>query len=258
LSSSSEIGTYPEVDQTVDPKDVGFDPQRPHTYMLLGRQALDAIRLGWLATGRRRQPRSFLDLPSGSGRVVRFLRAEYPEAEVAACDIEHRAVDFCAQTFGATPILGHEHPAEVELPHPFDVIWCGSLLTHLNAAMWDEFFDFFHDALGPGGVLLATVTGRGWVRKMRDPEQREWAESVIWPDERRAKLLDDYDRTGFGFAEYPTPRSIRDRRNEPSSYGVSLAKPSWLWAFLEQRPLKAVIYLEEGWAGQDVVGLVKR
>ena len=83
---------------------------------------------------------NILDLPSGYGRVMRFLKAEFPEAALTACDVIREGVDFCARTFGARAIYGKEDPSELELDERFDLIWCGSLLTHVDEENWGRRF----------------------------------------------------------------------------------------------------------------------
>jgi SAM-dependent methyltransferase len=244
---------YPDVIGDVSPRDPVFSPERPENYTLLGKAALDAVRLTMLAAQKEAPPRAVLDLPSGHGRVLRFLKGEYPDAALAACDIDHEAVDFCAQTFGAEPVYGQEHPGDVELPKLFDLIWCGSLLTHLDAPMWGEFFDFFERSLKPRGVLIVTAHGRAIRRRLEDPK---FADVHLAGAEARQRLFEGYDTTGFGFVEYPTTAESR-ARSQPSSYGISLTKPSWVWRFLEQRPgLMTVTFLEDRWGTQDVIGLL--
>jgi len=45
--------------------------------------------------------RSALDLPSGGGRVLRFLRVAFPDAEFVACDTNEALVEFCGKALGA-------------------------------------------------------------------------------------------------------------------------------------------------------------
>jgi len=229
-----------------------YDPERPEVYEALGQEALVAIKLA-LAGANKPVVNCVLDLPSGYGTVLRHLKAEYQDARLGACDIDHQAVDFCAETFGAEPIYGSEHPRDVVLQHPWDLIWCGSLLTHLDAPMWHEFLDFFEQALAPWGVLAFTFHGRPIEMRLRS----DVGDHYIGP-EQRAAILNGYERDGFGFAEYPTTPKQREERAEPTSYGISLSRPSWVWSLLEQRPLRPVAYREARWGMQDVVGLMKR
>ena len=80
-----------------------------------------------------------LDLPCGHGRVLRFLRREWPGAEIVACDIDPDGAEFCCESFGATSIYAAENPQETPLRGRFDVIWSGSLLTHLDKTRWPSF-----------------------------------------------------------------------------------------------------------------------
>jgi SAM-dependent methyltransferase len=121
-------------------------------YYDVGKSALDCIRSA-LATARIK-PASILDLPSGHGRVCRMLRAAFPEAHLTVCDLDHDAVDFCAAQFNAVPVYSHEDIRRVRLDQSFDLIWCGSLLTHLDRQQWPDFLGFFSDHLSPDGLLV--------------------------------------------------------------------------------------------------------
>ena len=111
-------------------------------YFNAGFSALKNVRLAMLAAGIG-DFAEILDFPSGHGRVLRYLRADFPNARVTACDIEIPAADFCEKAFGATKVLGHEDPWEIKLPGHYDLIWVGSLLTHLNKDTCAEFLEFF-------------------------------------------------------------------------------------------------------------------
>src|SRR4051794_39102608 len=106
------------------------------------------------------EPRRILDLPSGHGRVMRALRARFPTAEIVACDVLESGVQFCAETFDAVPVHAPTDPRELELEGQFDLIWCGSLLTHLRAQRWTHFMDLFQRHIAKDGTLVATTHGR--------------------------------------------------------------------------------------------------
>ena len=58
-----------------------------------------------------------------------------------------------------------------------------------------------------------------------------------------ARLLTNFDATGFAFEEY---------RNRPG-YGVSLSAPWWVVRHLERESLRLVSFVEKGWSDfQDV------
>jgi len=77
-----------------------------------------AILTSWLSKVDR-----VLDLPCGHGRVLRHLRAMFPDIPIDACDLDKDGVDFCASTFGATPVYStSEELTEVNLPNTYDLI----------------------------------------------------------------------------------------------------------------------------------------
>jgi len=221
-------------------------------YFRLGRNALDCIRLCMTAAGKTRVQR-ILDLPCGYGRVLRWIKAEFPAAQLGACDIDARGVDFCAATFGAEPVYGQENPDYVEIEEPYDLIWSGSLLTHLPPQQWDGFLDLFERALAPGELMVFTTHGRRIGELMHDPERRR----VFQPIDHEA-LLREFERDGSAYAEYQFGAEQRERLSAPSTYGISLTRPSAVCATLERRPgLRVVCYSEARFNGQDLIGAVR-
>ena len=107
--------------RTIDQRDAGLDFIRDISpndqmntsttavYYRFGLGALSFIRLA-LAAADQDAPRKILDLPSGHGRVLRMLRAAFPDASITACDIDRDAVDFCQHTFGAIPCYSTRIP----------------------------------------------------------------------------------------------------------------------------------------------------
>jgi len=188
--------------------------------------------------------RSILDFPCGSGRVLRFMVQRFPEAEVTACELERGPVEFCVRTFGARAAFSSLNLDEVSLGKKFDLIWCGSLVTHLNESGIIALLQLFRRHLAAGGLMIFTthgdfVPGR-IVRREFDygltPEQIE-------------KIGTDYPRTGYGFEDYPGEKD----------YGVSLTSPEWIRARIrELGGLREVFFKERGWdSHQDVFGIVR-
>jgi SAM-dependent methyltransferase len=176
-----------------------------------------------------------LDLPCGYGRVARWLRADFPQARLVVCDIDRDAVDFCAETFDGKPVYSAERPKEIELPGRFDLIWCGSLVTHLDRLGWIGFMQFFESALKPGGVLIFTTLGRFAAETFH----RDGGDRQGLSDERSAALFRAYDEHGFGFCDYA----------DEEGYGLSLASPPWVCRLLEEHApcLDLLAYTAGGW-----------
>jgi len=223
-------------------------------YFRSGRCGLDCIRLSMLAA-RKTTVESALDLPSGHGRVLRWIKAELPGARLGACDIDHDGVDFCAATFGAEAIYGHEDPAQIEIPAPYELIWCGSLFTHLSQERWDGFFDLFERALAPGGLVVFTTHGRRIAERIRDPAT---GRAYLKEPAQREQVLRDYEREGFGYCNYTFSDEYREALSLPRTYGISLVRPAVVCGMLEERPGLWLVGVMEGrFNGQDVVSVVR-
>jgi SAM-dependent methyltransferase len=210
----------------------------PRQYYHLGFAALDSIQRGLTAAEFDRSPRTVLDFACGHGRVLRMLVAAFPEAEFTACDVNRDGIDFCRRKFGATPVLGNEVAEEVELPGRYELIWVGSLFTHLDAPRWTSFLSLLARHLEPGGVLVFTTHGRGSIEELRVGARSFTVENV-------ADLLAGCDRDGFAYQHYLGH----------GNFGISLSRPWWVCSELERHPeLELVSFTEGGWNGrQDTV-----
>jgi SAM-dependent methyltransferase len=215
----------------------------PENYFRFGLAALELIRVSLEAVGNS-DPENILDLPSGHGRVLRMLRAAYPDARLTACDLNRDAVDYCASIFGAIPAYSTEDPSEIDLGSAFDLIWCGSLLTHLDADRWSGFLSMFERHLAPGGVVVFTVNGRV-IREEVESGRRRFRIQ----DSGRS-LVRGYGDRGFAFEPY---------LQSGGGYGISVSSPAWVCRELEKHPLLMLaVYREGAWNGrQDAVACVR-
>lgn len=128
-------------------------------YASVGRSAVAAIGRGLSATGRGfADVEACLDMPCGYGRVLRMLAQEIPGERITACDINRRAIRFCATEFGATPLRSTPSLAGLRLGC-HDLIWCGSLVTHIDEHRVAQLLRDFAGALVPGGVAILTIHG---------------------------------------------------------------------------------------------------
>lgn len=145
---------------------ISVDVARKH-YFDVGLSALRCVRLALASAGKTIVDK-ILDLPCGHGRVMRILRAEYPQAEIHACDLLTAGVEFCRKHLDAVPIPSNPDPKKVRLKGPYDLIWVGSLFTHFDASRWPAFLQLLHGSLADNGVCVVTTHGRGAAKLIRN------------------------------------------------------------------------------------------
>ncbi len=209
LSDPGEASVLDAVSDAVSPQDGMFRGNGQHYYSV-GLSALRCIR-----RALERMPRqaseihTILDLPCGFGRVLRFLRHGFPGARVHACDLQREGVDFCAAELGAVAAYSRPELDGLELEARFDLVWCGSLVTHLPAHRTRQLLRFFARHLAPGGALLFSIHGEfvaGRMRTGKDYGSRQ---------EQVQAALDAFSHDAYGFV--PNPRQ--------EDYGISLTSP---------------------------------
>ena len=126
-------------------------------YARVGRSAIAAIEQALADAGRGfGDVRSCLDMPCGYGRVLRLLVQEIASERITACDINRQAIRFCATQFGVTPLRSTPSLEHMRLGS-HDLIWCGSLVTHLDEERVGQLLRCFAAATAPGGVTIVTI-----------------------------------------------------------------------------------------------------
>ncbi len=209
----------------------------------------DALRLivAELVANLRRPPATILDFPCGSGRVTRHLRAAFPTARIGACDLYEGHVDFCVQHFDAEPVYSREDLDEVDVRPEWDVIFVGSLLTHLPKRQARQALELVERGLSETGLAIVTLEGR------RSIEIQTRFVEIIRPRAFRRIML-GYRLTGHGFAEYD--RSFRRRVfYKQARYGSAFVRPDWMTREVMRLPnVRLLGYAERAWNDhQDVV-----
>jgi len=230
--------------QLIAPGDGMLFEDRREEYFAIGRRALELIQFSGSLCDKPHYPR-ILDLPCGHGRVLRWLRAHYHYAQIAACDLDAGGVDFCAKTFGATPVLSQPDLARVQFPESFDLVWCGSLLTHLPPETWPGVLDCFERWTAECGVIVLTLQGRFYTSLLARG-RTDIAENID-----KAALGREFAQRGVSFQRYlEAPQS---------PYGVTVTAPEVVGRWLQSRPnLILRAYMEQAWGIQDVVILYKK
>lgn len=187
---------------------------------------------------------SVLDVPCGHGRVLRHLVKLFPDAEFDVCDLDKEGVNFCAKQFGARPLFSKEDFLKVHFDRQYNLIWVGSLFTHLNKENTFKWLAHLAESLTPDGIIIATFHGRYSEKK---GAEFGYIEKLRWK-----KILSDYKTSGYGYSDYPVDNS---HDYIEGSYGVSLSNPSAVIAEVVKIPgVRVFSYVERGWSGhQDVL-----
>jgi len=158
-------------------------------------------------------------------------------------DLDNEGVDFCAAEFGGTGIYSVPDLTKAPLPRGFDVIWVGSLFTHVNREKTFTWLSFLANHLSGHGILVATFHGYFTAQNM-PPNARV----------DRDRLRQEFDETGYGFATYPSDDPV-----QLGEYGFSLSKPSTILDMVDSIPGTRVIsYTERGWShNHDVLAVCR-
>lgn len=212
----------------------------PFHYLSVGLSASRCIRQALGRTHAESPVRSVLDLPCGYGRVLRFLRVMFPQADITAVELNARALDFCRRSFAVATQLSQPTIADLSLPQRFDLIWCGSLFTHLDEQASRKLLRFFYGHLSDQGVCVFTTHGQrsiDWIQSKQN--------TYGLTEGAQHEVVRGFQSNGYGYADYP----------DQTGYGVSavshqrmldLAKNAGNW--------HEIMFMEHGWDDhQDVL-----
>jgi len=233
------------VDRTIAPRDTMLTAGREGQYFDLGRRALELVKFSAELCHKPHYP-DILDLPCGHGRVLRWLRAYYHYANITACDLDRDGVDFCRDHFRAKPMYSETDLRQLPFQAQFDLIWVGSLLTHLPQARWLTALDCLVNWTREDGVLIFTTQGRT-MSSLLAQGREDIAANIDLPP-----LFEKFHQTGFSYQRYVESSPEED-------YGLTLTSPEWVTGTLQRYPNVIIrAYLEEAWGLQDVVIVYKK
>jgi len=226
---------------TIHPKDGMFRPGGEKHYRGVGRNAAEIIASILFAQGEP-EPARMLDFGCGYGRVMRRLRAVFPECTLYGADMMRPAIDFCASEFQSEAIESSHAMSKLQLPSDLDVIWAGSVATHLPEAETKDLIRAFVSHLRPGGIAVFTTHGRyaastfatgRWYYRMSEPAFR--------------RIYTEFVNDRYGYVDY----------EDHKGYGFSLTPGSWLAREISgYADVRQIAFIERGWDDhQDVVAI---
>jgi SAM-dependent methyltransferase len=200
---------YPGVPGRIHTNDLMMPAHRPEHvpgYLAGGLQVSELVGAN-LATAVPDGAARGVDLGSGHGRVLRHLVRDHPDIRWTAADVDRSAVRFCRQEFGVRSVRSSRRFNELELPDaPYDVVWMGSLVTHLQPSDEDELWAMLRRSTSAPGLLVFSTMGPAC---LDDLDRYAPGGSA-----QRARMAADLAATGRAYLQYPHYRRTR--------YGITL------------------------------------
>jgi SAM-dependent methyltransferase len=233
---------FERLNRTVVPGD-GMYKRNDAYYLEVGANALRLVQQALAAAGRDTgQIRRVLDYACGFGRVLRWLQAGFPLARIVAADTDGKAVLAVREIFAVDAFV-LDLSLQEEIGREFDLIWIGSLATHLPEDQLRTIIVRLGSLLSAKGLMVATAHGPYVANRIAHGEKTYGLDPA-----GVARLVTEYRRDGYGFSAYPNQRS----------YGISVCSASKLMSLIEGAGLHPISYQERGWVRhQDCVAMVK-
>ena len=219
-----------KISSRISPNDGMYAGNGSH-YFGVGLSAINCIESA-LATSGSREPARVLDMPCGHGRVLRFLKERFSGAEITACEIDPHGLDFCAKEFGVNGCRSNEDLDVLFFNTKFDLIWCGSLVSHLPEAGIAALLNLFERSLSDTGVAVLSSHGDFVAEQIRG-QLLDYG----LPDEETVSIVRAFYAEGFGFRNY---------RSSPG-YGVSLISKERMTALAKKSGLRHVHFAPRAW-----------
>jgi SAM-dependent methyltransferase len=237
------------VDKTLDPNDTENNFDQDWKYQHYFDCGADALRLcvGALIHNMRDVPKTILDLPSGHGRVARHFKAFFPDAKIVASDLYANRFEFCVKQFGIEGKKSTEHFDDLHFDDKFDLIFCGSLLSHLPEPDYKAAIRCMVRSLSDRGIALISLMGR-----RSEYQQRNCWQFIDMP--RFEHAMSTVPATGFGYVDYGQ-HWMETVWTEQQHYGIAMVRPWYAVKNIEQiDEVRVLGFIERGWDdSQDVL-----
>jgi SAM-dependent methyltransferase len=238
----AKVATVPlNVERTISPADVMFVGNLDH-YFSCGESALrillEAIELSGTET-----PARILDFGAGAGRVTRWLKPAFPASSISCCDVREQDMLFLHTLLGAQTWTVGTDPDALDVRGRYDLIWVGSVITHLPETKTRALINRLLAACDPGGLLVLSFHGQFAV------EQQEGNTFKYIDDDRWKDIKLGYTADGYGYADYIGQ----------DGYGISVCTSAWMNDLVSALPGSRLVLLKaRAWDHHhDVVAIQK-
>jgi len=164
------------------------------------------------------QVSSLLDFACGHGRLTRFLVHRLSRNRITVSDINKEAVDFVCSTFGVKGFYSVGTPEKLSYDGRHDVIFVGSLFSHLPVTTWASWLSRLYGMLTKNGVLVFSTHGMDLYDKIAPAGRKE--------------LKTDTEGFFYGEATYQGEANL-----PPTIYGTTYVSESYVRQVVASRGL---------------------
>ena len=230
------------VDRTLSPGDAMNQGNIEH-YFATGESALGVI-LAAASLAQVPAPTTILDFGAGAGRVTRWLKAAFPGSQIHGCDVRESDMAFLRSGLGVVAWTVGTNVDALVFPSRYDLIWVGSVITHLSELGTQSLMDKLASSLNPGGLLVVSFHGRHVIQR-RDSGA---VEARYIHDEAWAEIKSGYAASGYGYADY---------LDQPG-YGISVASVPWMVNLTNALGGRLVLLSERAWDNHHDVIVIQK
>lgn len=191
---------------------------------------------------------SCLDFGCGHGRVLRLLQQHIPPQRITSCDVDAEAVWFCSAEFGTRPLVSSWDLRQIRLG-TYDLIWSGSVFTHLDEEGCDLLIGHLGRALEPGGIVVFSAHGR------LSLDGLEWLYEEAYAGEADAIRREVAER-GISFRHYGA-----EFGEFPGPYGMTWHSREYLeerFRELHDGEIELLLHRPQGWDNHHDVFAFRR
>lgn len=219
----------------LSPFDFMYEGNARH-YLECGASALDCIlaslRCAAAPGSTAPSAAAILDFGGGAGRVMRWLGAAFPGASLSLCDLHPELLAFAQRAFGCETWLSSPDFERLQAPRQYNLIWVGSVFTHLPAPAAVRLLRKLTEWLAEGGVLVASFCGR-YALSRQDSGSFRYIDDPAW-----RRIRDGCGGSGYGYADYPGQ----------AGFGIAVASPAWLMREAARLgEVRIVAFSEKAW-----------
>lgn len=100
-----------------------------------------------------------LEFACGYGRFTRHLLSIIDASQITVADIYTDAVDFQKSNFGVSGFYSYDKPEKILIQEKYDIIFVGSLFSHLPRTLWELILHKLYSSLSQDGILIFSVHG---------------------------------------------------------------------------------------------------